>query len=335
MKATEKFKPLGKPDGKPEPRVLPVTQDDPEKGEPVGGKRFGDRRFAEAREANEDFLNPELRGPVQLRALEQLDVVPNKITSQPPEPTQMRPDELWVDRSYQRNLSRKSMNLIHKIVSGWDWTKFKPPVVSKDDDGRYLVIDGQHTSIAACMHPDIETIPVMVVELEDIADQANSFLGHNMDRIAVPALDIYQARLTAGDELTIMADKILRKHGISVVRSLGNVALRENQTVATQEILRLLAKHGQAKFTQIVEFIANCGLNQIRSDHWKFAENLLTNKERSITYTPSMMQEVMKATNQLDAYNEARKIASSVGGPIHRGLTLYYMNRYRQLFGIK
>jgi hypothetical protein len=158
----------------------------------------------------------------QLQALEGLDAVPNKISSVPPQTIEVRPEELWVDRRYQRShMSRKSVNLIHKIVENWDWTKFKPPVVTRDADGRYIVIDGQHTAVAAASHPGIKTIPVMFAQgLGDVTQQAQSFIGHNMDRVPVGQLELWYARKQAGDKLVLDADRIMRSHGVSVVRQI-------------------------------------------------------------------------------------------------------------------
>lgn len=40
------------------------------------------------------------------------------------------PGDLLVDESYQRGLSARSLRLIQSIVKGWDWLRFKPPVVA-------------------------------------------------------------------------------------------------------------------------------------------------------------------------------------------------------------
>ncbi len=63
----------------------------------------------------------------------------------------VKPSTLLVDERYQRGLSERSIKLIRKIVSEWDWRAFKPPVVV--DVGAGLeVIDGQHTAIGAATH---------------------------------------------------------------------------------------------------------------------------------------------------------------------------------------
>ena len=97
-----------------------------------------------------------------------------------PEFVWVPPTNLLVDETYQRELSRQSLALIEKIVKRWDWSRFKPPVVARTDGG-FEVIDGQHTAIAAASHPEIDEIPVMVVETTDMGDRAKAFVGHNRD----------------------------------------------------------------------------------------------------------------------------------------------------------
>lgn len=274
-------------------------------------------------------------GMVRIEALRGLDIVPNTISSTPPEPITLRPEECWVNRDYQRNLSRKSMKLIHDMVTGWDWTIFKPPVVTKDESGRFIVIDGQHTTIGAATHPQIEKIPAMFIPLQSIQHQAESFIGHNTARIPVANLDLFHARIEAGDETAVTANKVMNEFGINVVRSVqgrGHV-WQSNQTMATQVIMTILSKHGLPKFHTVVEFVAQCGFSPIRADHWKFAEALLTGPER--IYTPSLMLKIIQATNDNDAMSEATKIARAMDLSVYRGLLVYYKNRYKEVHRVR
>lgn len=274
---------------------------------------------------------------VRVEAITGLDIVPNRITSEPPTPLSVRPEECWIDRKYQRNLSRRSMKLIYDIVTNWDWTKFKPPVLTRDNEGRYLVIDGQHTLIAAATHPDIAKVPAMFTPLSETKSQAESFIGHNTARIPVQPLDLFHARITAEEDLAVTANKVLNDYGIQVVRSVqgrGQV-WQINQTVATGAVLRILSKHGLPKFVSIVEFVSKCGFSPVRADHWRFAENLLIGPDRQNTYTPQMMIEVIKASSDNDALTEASRIAKSMEIENYRGLLIYYKNRYNETYKVR
>lgn len=81
----------------------------------------------------------------------------------------VKPVDLFVDPAYQRNISEKGARQIRRIIEGFDWVKFKPPICAYSQcDGQTIlkVLDGQHTAIAAASNPHIDKIPVMIVEAE-------------------------------------------------------------------------------------------------------------------------------------------------------------------------
>src|SRR4051812_38737643 len=76
----------------------------------------------------------------------------------------VKPTELYVDETYQRDLSRKSLSLIKKLAKEFDWSHFKPPIVVQAGREQHI-IDGQHTAIAAAT-VGVPTIPIFVVHAE-------------------------------------------------------------------------------------------------------------------------------------------------------------------------
>ena len=265
----------------------------------------------------------------------EIETLPNKVTASAPGMITVKPEELWVDREYQRNLGYRSVKLIRTMVNDWDWAKFKPPVLTRDEKGRYLIIDGQHTAIGAATHPDIDSIPAMFIPLQDISEQAASFIGHNTARIPVAALDLWHARITAKDPTATQANDVLNEFGISVVRTVqgSNHSWQTNQTVATGVITKILEKYGLPKFRQVVKFMADCSFSPIRADHWRFAEALLLSAEaHHQQFTPSMMLEIIKSTNAIDAMSESTKIARAIEEPVYRGMLAYYKTQYNKVY---
>lgn len=129
----------------------------------------------------------------------------------------VQPSALMVEGAYQRDLSGKSMKLIRKIVAGWDWAKFKPPVCAETADGLF-VIDGQHTAIAAASHPGIAEIPVMIVEAPEIERRADAFVAHNRDRLTMSAFQIFHGEVAAGVPEAVALATLIRDSGASVPR---------------------------------------------------------------------------------------------------------------------
>lgn len=135
------------------------------------------------------------------------DVEAGVPTTPPPVFMQVRPEELLVDQSYQRDLSDASVRLIRRLVAEWDWTKFKAPTVAMTDEGP-VVLDGQHTATAAASHPGIEEIPVLLVEAPERRAQAKAFVGINTTRLGVTAPQLHFANMAAGDEAALAINRV-------------------------------------------------------------------------------------------------------------------------------
>ncbi len=148
-------------------------------------------------------------------------------------------DAIEVDSNYQREIKPA---LVDKILRRFSWSKFGAIVLSRKDDGRFAVVEGQHRWKAAVMHPDIEQVPAVVVTHKDVAGEAQSFLAINRDRMAVTSVEQYWAGLTAGDDTAIAISKVLQSAGCDVVPTQGHY--RPNLTNSISSIDRCLKRYG-------------------------------------------------------------------------------------------
>lgn len=153
-----------------------------------------------------------------VRALNLGDLAPAVITSDAPEIEWVDPKSLLVDGDYQRALSEASVTLIRRIVAGWDWARFKPPVVARTEEG-LEVIDGQHTATAAATHPAISIIPVIVVQAAAVADRARAFVGHNRDRLNVTKTQMHFSAVAAGDDDALTLSQVCQRAGVTILRN--------------------------------------------------------------------------------------------------------------------
>ena len=104
-------------------------------------------------------------------------VTPAVVTGARPVLRWVKPADLWVDATYQRDMSRKSFKLIEGIYAGFAWNRVKPPV-AVEADGKLHVIDGQHTAIGAASL-DLPEIPIMLIRLTHTNPRASvSSLGN-------------------------------------------------------------------------------------------------------------------------------------------------------------
>ena len=195
------------------------------------------------------------------------------------------PTTLFIDPAYQRDISERGLRQIRRIVSDFDWVKFKPPICAfAEANGKSVlkVVDGQHTAIAAASHPLVDLIPVMLVDAPDGISQARSFIGHNTERLGVTNLQLHQARLAAQDEDALTLELVCARAGITVLKApYSGSASKPRETTAISAIGAIIAKHGSITARRILETIANAEMGAITIQQIKAAEMLLTDAQYS------------------------------------------------------
>lgn len=189
------------------------------------------------------------------------------------------PAVLLVDDGYQRNLSERSVKLVRKICGRWDWRRFKPPVCARTERG-LEVIDGQHTAIAACSHPGVSRIPVMVVEAVSRSDRAHSFIGHNRDRLNITPMQMHFAASAAGDEEAQTIDQVCERAGVRMLKSQpGNGVWSVGDTVAVRAVGALINRRGAMRARVILEALVKGRAAPVTAGQIQAAEALLHDEE--------------------------------------------------------
>jgi hypothetical protein len=151
--------------------------------------------------------------PIKLKA-----ITPGPVGEDLPKFEMVDPSSLLIEPSYQRQTSNKSLRLIGRIVANWDWTRMKPPICARNEKGQLVVMDGQHTAIAAASHPGIKQIPVMVVNAPTTNRRAMSFISHNTARVKVTELHLHHAAVEAGEELAVAIHDACTKAKVKLLR---------------------------------------------------------------------------------------------------------------------
>jgi hypothetical protein len=173
------------------------------------------------------------------------------VTGKRPELKWVRPRDLLVDETYQRELSTTSIKLIGRIVAGFSWAKMKPPVATRVDGG-YHVIDGQHTAIAAASIP-IDEIPVFVVDTKELVERADAFVAHNRNRLNISQLQIHKALYAAGEETAVEMQRMLDKVGVRLRVVSRSSSINVGDTAAVSSIRRMVSVHGLMRSRQALE----------------------------------------------------------------------------------
>lgn len=247
--------------------------------------------------------------PLQLAA----SVKPAPITHSTPEVRMVSPADLRIEAAYQRDLSGRSVTLIRKIVTTWDWTKFKPPVCAETPDGLF-VIDGQHTAIAAASHPGIVKIPVLIVQAKAVETRARAFVSHNRDRLAMSPLQIFHADAAAGDPATRTLLAIAERVGASIPRAApARGRGKPGQMIAVTDLKATLTAHGEAVVERIMRIAVMAQRAPLTRLETRALRMLLTagHFAAARTWPDSRIANAMKGLPELES--DARAVASDSG----------------------
>lgn len=122
---------------------------------------------------------------------------------------------LRVNHEYQRDANEKK---ILNMASSWSWVACGVIVVARREGAEY-VIDGQHRVMAAMRRNDISSLPCLVFDIADVAQEATGFIAANTLRKPVPAIDKFRAMVVSGDECAITVNGIIDELGVSISKS--------------------------------------------------------------------------------------------------------------------
>lgn len=201
------------------------------------------------------------------------DVTPATAFGKPPEVRWVDPKTLFVDATYQRELSERSIRLIRSVIASFKWNRFELPTVVETEGRQLHIIDGQHTAIAAATL-SIALIPVLIVEAETLAERARAFVGHNVDRVQVSPFDIYQALLASGDPDAQDIANVCARAGVRLRQFAQTSRIEPGDTKALGLIRRLVKKRGVQKARKVLQCLAEAKLAPIPGGAITAVENL-------------------------------------------------------------
>jgi hypothetical protein len=258
----------------------------------------------------------------RIEALQFPDVAPAVVAGKRPELRWLAPTDLYVDGTYQRDLSRKSLALIRTIYRSFAWNRVKPPIVV-DESGRYHVIDGQHTAIAAASL-SLPELPCFIIEACALDERARAFGGHNTDRIAVSGIAIYNALRAAGDPDALDVERVCARAGVRIREFTQSCVLAEGDTKAIGLIRKLIRKHGVIKARKVLECLAKARLAPIPGCAIQAAENIICIERPEVDLAG--LTAVIRADGE-DGIAKARAKASGERSPTWRALMARWLRR--------
>lgn len=243
----------------------------------------------------------------------------------------LKPTELLVDETYQRNLSDKSRALIRKIAEHFDWRRYKPPIVAWTERG-YEIVDGQHTALGAAMRSDIETIPVQIILALDIEERASAFVGHNTDRLVVTPMQLHRAKVVGKDPDAEMIDRVCELAGVHLVESYhGEYKWKGGDTIAVGAIDAAIKRRGPDQVVALLKVLVAAELPPIKADQIKAVEFLFSDPRYAERIEPlpaggvDLAAAIKKAG--VGVIQDAKLMARTEKIPAWKALALIWFNK--------
>jgi hypothetical protein len=257
-------------------------------------------------------------------------IAPLKMPDVTPATPGPRPEFAWlpvsalvVDRRYQREISERSVKMIRRIVSTFDWSRVRPATVARREDGLFEVIDGQHLATAIASHPGLDEVPCLITTPADRAERARAFVGVNRDRVAMTPLQIFKADLEAGDAVALATDAGVTEGGGRILRSPPvNGRYGVGDTVAIGALRRVAERKGKAGTARLVRICVAARMAPIPARLVQAVEALLWSHDYAgeISDTQISTAILRRGFSQLDAEAAASKEAT--GDTLWRALTI-------------
>lgn len=128
---------------------------------------------------------------------------------------------LYVDRAYQRSEGEVSQNKILKYAADWHWMLCGVLLVVRRPDGSYLVVDGQHRALAALTRDDISELPCLVFSLDDVTEEARTFVAAATVRTSISTVTRHKASVVAMDPVSLAVEEAAQACGCTISKSDG------------------------------------------------------------------------------------------------------------------
>ena len=166
------------------------------------------------------------------------------------------PAELTIDDAYQRTTENQaSQALIRRIAANFDWRLCTPLIVSRRADGRFVVIDGQHRTLAAKLR-GMDDLPCCVFTYDSPEEEAKMFIAANRQRKPMNRLDDFHAAMAAADSEALAIHGIVAGAGLTIARNTASAAWKPGEIAFTASIASTVRKHGADIASRTLRHIA-------------------------------------------------------------------------------
>lgn len=243
--------------------------------------------------------------------------VPAKILRDRPEVRMVRLVDMRIEDAYQRSLTPQSIRLIRQIIQTWDWDSYNLPTVEEQGDGTYLVVDGQHTAIAAFSHPRLAALLCKIKPPSNVASRAKTFVDLNTNRLAMSPFQIYHAQRVAGDPTAVAIWEAVKRAGGVIPRyQIQKGRAVAGHITALREMEAIYRKYGAESLERVVRIAVASGIVPISSVLFRAIRTTLEVKDLA-NRSDADIVDAIKFIGNFEV--EARKAGAAETLPAYRG----------------
>jgi hypothetical protein len=191
-----------------------------------------------------------------------------------PAPKHAKPELAWVpiekltiNDSYQRTIERRGWSSIRKIADHFDWGRFSPLLVARNEDDSFSIIDGQHRAHAAALC-GVYAVPALVVDLTE-QQQAAAFSWVNGTVTALTPLQIYRAALAALEPWALQCDAAVARAGCRMMTFNKSASEKKPGEIYCVALIRGVIEAGHADhLVAVLEGLRNSPVNGAEQVHY-------------------------------------------------------------------
>lgn len=162
----------------------------------------------------------------------------------------------------------------------------------------------------------------MVVVAASRSDRAQSFIGHNRDRLNITPMQMHFAAAAAGDEDAQDIDRVCERAGVKLLKATpGNGAWKAGETVAVKAIGALINRRGVVRAREVLEVLIRGQATPISTVQIRAVECLLHDDEyREDIDADGIVNAMLKLGFVAD--QEAAVFAATHNVPVFRALAI-------------
>lgn len=170
----------------------------------------------------------------------------------------IKPEDLYVDETYQRPLS---IERVWEIVTRFTWSLYNPLwIADRKRKGTLFVVDGRHRlTSASILGPKLlPTVPCEIHVTESVEEEARIFVELQERRRKITSAQRFAAKLVYGDPIAIDLQKLMSKHGFKVptdnFAGAGTVAA-PNEITAVATLEAIYRSGGKTRVDAVLQIV--------------------------------------------------------------------------------